>query len=734
MKSAKSEIQQLITHPSRKLQQELTKKLPFDKIFKWVNSNYTEHMKPLKYKTDYDTGCIKRMFSLQTLKYGFLDNTIKSHIVVFKLNDGNLRKEINYATIFATHKDDLTDEILDGMFSYERPIIGDFVMMYCATGGSFMSCDGEYRNKLIRYLDFKNAKNEHNQLWEELEEYVLNFKAARNWNLYTTYYNEGDRPGLGIVIKSELLDHSMFVLAWFNTVYAEFMGTIETHINPTFKDVLLQHYTIDKKFLDNLSAKYDLLSFYESMTMVHHPVFGSKYIRHISTGFKMIPLNLREVQRPYDIKYKPWREYFISLLASDLVPNQIAPGFPILCNHLYIKNSKKGLYDNKTQYDKLRNSEIAKDILHTLHDAQSGTYLLSSIDKQWINTKFQKLSEKIDDPINYLSDEIIMSDVSLFIISENVGRTFGDIMINEQLIKRLESYDTFAKYLFEVCYNLLAINKLGVIHGDLHLNNATIGQLYRDASGFVLYDAGAEYAFENDGYFASIIDFSRSIINPEEYPTLVKTFVPNAGLPFTHKLTEQPEHLVKSEMLNLLNLYIMLMPNKERQREELTALFKKRPSDVFKILTCIDLFMFGIRLNKMLIQAGLSKKHIDLNEKIISLSETYITKDLNDLYTSTSDLAWPIQTIINKCFSEFEASKRKITFISDFYSLEHPKLYSLLNYDQFPECMRSIKYEEKNKLITVEGPSTTRQHMRKSFEALLRSNYDLIKVNSLKSQ
>ena len=201
------------------------------------------------------------------------------------------------------------------------------------------------------------------------------------------------------------------------------------------------------------------------------PTPDNRFVRYIPLGYKMIPLNLREVQYPLKIKYKPWREHAITRKCSDLVINQIAPGFAVTLDWFLIKKSHKGLFDNKSQYERLKNSELAKGILNLLYEAQKSTYFsttkfngtknISEYVRQWINNKFKKLNNIINEPIEYLIKDIIMSDVTLSFPSEYVGKTFMDTL---QLIKKSKTYykkignitkdyNMFSKYMFEICYN-----------------------------------------------------------------------------------------------------------------------------------------------------------------------------------------------------------------------------------------------------------------------------------------
>jgi hypothetical protein len=537
---------------------------------------------------------------------------------------------------------------------------------------------------------------------------------------------------------------------------------------------MLANRVIDIEFLHQLIKKYgaeDVEMFKILTSHMVHNVFGGK-TRYVPLGYKMIPLNIREVQDPIRLKYKPWREFLISNRCNDLVINQIAPGFPIISDWFYIRNSKKGLFDNKSQYERLKHSELAKDILRTLYEAQRGTYFATSNVtgvnkssehiKQWISNKFRRLSEKINDPINYSIEEIIMSDITLSFSSEYVGRTIADTV---SLIENSKAYDSIigkpfsengysylAKYVFEICYNLAALNiKLGVIHGDFHLNNATIGFLYNsDKEEYkVAYQINKDltFIFPNNGYFSCIIDFSRGMIDPEQYESLS-----DLSLPPNYKLIKDYDKFTANETNNLLTLYLQLFPNKAKQKEELQVLFKNYYPAVFRLLTCIDLYMFSIRVIRLLkqVEFHVSKKSFDLFDKINKLSENFIATEMNHLLGNPDEKSamilsdeYPIIQIIKKCFPEFIEGHifDSIGTITDFYSLENDLKYSLSKYDLFPEALQSTKYYaekkdgtgmDKDNIIDIPQMSAKRKAFRYEYEKQKKENLEIVKYMSIK--
>lgn len=741
----------------------IQKEIPLDQYHKWNLDTYTKQIPDVSdiAPVNYADGAIKRVYNISTFKYLINFNMMNGSVVIFKLFDNYLKKEVNYAMLLCENINDIPQSILKNI--NKTRIIGNTVIQYFCASSSFISCDGEYRNRFLRYDALLSMQHLQPEVWNDLDRYVTQIKNYREWFLSPLYFH-GREDSHAIfeiekAVRSELLAHNTLIVAWFHSIMNEMLGMTETHMNATFKEIFLRDIGPDIEFLKTMIKKHNaenIEQFRVRTSHFYHAIMGKfnakgeQEYRLVPIGYKMIPLNMREIQDPLKLQYKPWREHLIALKCNDLIINQISPGFPITLDWFLIKNSNKGLFDNKSQYERLKHSELAKDILHILYQAQRSTYfatsdlgrsMKSSDIKQWISTKFKRLSDKISDPINYSIEEIIMSPITLAFPSEFVGRTTADTFnliksskaYNEQIGSPMSNYDIFAKYVFEICYHLLTINKkLGVIHGDFHLNNSTIGHLYNsvpDAKVVYCVDKENRFVFPNNGYFSFIIDFSRAIIDPEQYRNLT-----DLSLPESFKLVKDFDKFAVSESGNLLNLYLTLFPNKVRQKEEIMVMFKNNYQAVFKLLTCIDVYMYTIRMGILMNQQTykIDKKCIELIEKINKLAESYIATEMNnlmsdELYAKTvEDNDWPIAVIIKKCFTEFidgNAYKKK-GVITDCYSLDNELVYSLSKYDLFPEMLKTAKYYDKDgKLKPIEFFNEKR--------LLFRSQYEKIRMHSL---
>jgi hypothetical protein len=759
------------SYKSAKELEKIQSSIPMDKALVWHQTEYAKQWKysPLpnlaKAKVDITTGSSLRMSNITTMKYTFNVNTMNQTVVVMKLYDYNLKKETNYGTLFCEMIDDIPP-VRKNLYNASA-VVGKVVFTFYSASPSHISADGEYRSRYSAYRSLTAAKKEFSHIWNDLELYITNVKDMRNWSTYANYFYPGNQENMNIefAIKNEMIPMTILIVSWFHTIYDEIIQMGKSHINPDFRDIFLNHKKEDIVFIKSMITKHGSVVVDKFRANVAHT---SKRFYDVDTymqcGYKMIPLNMQELRDPMKLRYKPWREYFVSSKINDLVINSVSPTFPITLDWFYIRNSRKGLYDNKSQYNRMKHSELAKNILDMLYNAQRGTYFASEdllginktkkAVKTWINNKFKKLNDKIAEPINYSMVELITSDVTLSFASEYVGRTIADTINLLQTSKNLDNilgyplnvkgYDYFAKYIFDIAYGLLCCNKrLGIIHGDLHLNNATIGALYyltpeqvanKNKTNKVVYVISDkhQYVFPNNGYFASVIDFSRSILHPDETDKFR-----DESLPRTQKLIDDEGAFRNAEIRSLLNLYILLFPNKNRQRDELTVLFKKHFDAVFKLLTCIDLYMFTIRLTRLLsnLNIDVSAKALTLVDKINRLAEEYIATDMNHLINESDaysqkivDSPFPIETIISKCFPEYidGAKYKSIGVITDVYVFDNPLQYSVDRYKNFPNIFKYVKYYDKNGIVEIKKVTEKRKTNRDEYETQKLRNLDVV--------
>ena len=656
-----------------------------------------------------------RVSAIELLGFQNNVNNVNSVVSIFKLIDNVKKTDIIYAFIYSS--------------PCKNNIKNDWSINFITLGGSFTSKDGEYRKCVIksRNLNSISTDLELIPLIQDLETYLLKKNIERSYVIYTDYYYKFINSSIKYSVEnySYYFAFKFYVYAWFNFITSVDLNILESNINVNYKNIMSEYIEDDLTFYRHLKEKYGNEVFILLYNTINNIKVSRKSTRiNTKLGQKIIPLSLSELQHPFNIRFKPWREYIISINLSDYVINNISPGFSIINSWFYIMNAKKKLFDNDVQYEKMHQSELVSQINSLLNQALIFTYAENKLSREtlknknfkksiklMLSEKFNNLNKKIQESIDYSTSEIAMSDVALGFISEHVGYTIYDVLI---LCKKSDTYNMslgmpftdmgykyFAKYLFDICYNLLCINKIsGIIHGDLHLNNATIGSSVSENINFVknasvLYNIGNsehdQYLFNTVSYNACLIDFSRSIISPEKIQ-----YLKDSSLPKSFINIDNLGDFNNDQVCRLLQLYLKYSKDNIHNKDNLLLIFKTKFNAVFKLLSSIDIYIFTNKLLSALTSKNVNiiiphKSIITLIESVNNLAYKYITVDMDKLiYTEINEndvnnMEWPMYTIIKKCFNNFNVNNNTdIGNILDVYNINNKLTYSLNNIKKYP--------------------------------------------------
>lgn len=651
---------------------------------------------------------------------------VNSICITFKLKDLSDDTEAIFA--FGYYEDVKSKKIADGD-GLLRLTGTDIAMRYIMLGGSFISKDGEYRNgcissENIRSIDRYPIYN----IIDDIKRYLNEQMRVRKFVITKEYFYPTDDKKImetNLEYYTFNLQMTILSLSWVNLMNNVYLNILENNLNDKYKKLMLKNQKEDLEYFKILLKKYPKENMDTLRSLVNHVQLNKKRSVSDTTkiGQKIIPLSISEAQNPFNIQYKPWREYLISVYLSDYIINNISPGFFITNQWFYIKNSRKGLFDNEIQYEKMSRSELAEQITMLLSRAQLYTCEnISSSEKiikkrqrvvdSWLSEKFKILHGKIKDPIDFAKEEIIMSNVALGIMSEYVGRTIMDVV---HLCKvspyynKLVGYpfsaqgcNIFDKYMFDMCYNLYCMNKRGgIMHGDLHLNNSTIRPtVYRSIRDIeniknptVLYALGDEneqYLLPTKSYNLCLIDFSRCLVLPDDLDKFH-----DKSLPKSYNILPNLKEFQEDQVDRLLQLYIHYTTESIYSKDDLYILFKNKFEAVFKLLSVTDIYGFTQKLLTVfkIKNADIITPHknvVDLIQKINTTAERYITIEMNKLIsdpayeTYVNDMEWPIYTIIKQCFSNYLVANQDVGNIVEVYNINNKLQYSLNTSSQFP--------------------------------------------------
>lgn len=704
------------------------------------------------------------------LAYYFNFDTVNTITSIFKIK--SLMSEPNNDSVdiifgfgfYDVRKNAKFHNIMTKLYNTDKNIIPKFIII----NGGYDSRDGEYRNGLItqQSIDLIQSpvfeKYHLNELLYDIKNYIKKKMNARSMGVYEDFFYPSDDIQMSVNYKDsyENIDrvYIYFAFAWFKFFNDKKLDIIPNHLNKKYIDLFINNETYmkeDESFFNNLCNKYSKKSFiifrYLLNNFINFWIDKDDKIEtilqyNIKYGQKLIPLSISEVSNPFSIIKKPWREYLISLRLSDYVLNNVSPGFAITNTWFYIKNSRKGLFDNEIQYDKLERSEIVEQISILLKRAQKyasdneyNKYAKSNkkIIKSFVVNKFKTLAEKINDPIVYANDEILMSNVALNIISEYVGRTFYDMVIlsqkssyyNKLLGNPFVEFENgyFKKYMFEICYNILCLNKKGgIIHGDLHLNNVTgkPSKYNVDSNNLkTLYviDNDNYYLMPNNNYNICIIDFSRSVISPKKLNLYF-----DESLPKSFNSYNNLEKIQKDQIERLINIYNNYT-NNSTNIDELRFVFSTKFEAVFKLLTVVDIYGFTKKLATMFSMPNvkINNKCIKFINKINDDCKIFLYEYMNKLILDNNfsseilKMEYPLKTIIQKNFMTFHLSKSDPIKceISDIFNIDNELKYSSNILEKYAPFM-TLSASEKTltKCISI----------RKDYEKLKKDNMTMI--------
>ncbi len=545
-------------------------------------------------------------------------------------------------------------------------------------GPTFKSQDGEYRRRVIVWLQFERLFVKYADVFAKIEALVVQkMKAARLTFQVDSFFPIGCAVGEDKVnefIDNQRLPIKLFVMCWAHDFFNIHEKIAENHMSPAYQQII---YQADDIPIFNEIVKTMTRSRYMAMvsrcaSFKIDPDESDYNLNDMSCGQKITPLSAIEAVKTDDINFNVWREIYIANLTSNLVLNLISPSFPFINNWFYIQNAHGGLFENLAMHEKYTHSAVASDISRQLQDLDKFNYVKADRDEGAISSKFFRLSKSIHRSIIYADSDIKLTDLAVCVTSEYVGRTMRDLPtivnhtqttpdFNQGYIRTFTDISTFSRHMFEFIYAFYCMNsKIGIIHGDIHMNNATIFPLYTmmakdkviiEAS--VLYIVGQQcYVFPHTGLFSMIIDFSRAVVG--DSTRLEHEFGPRYA-----------EMYFIEQRLRVLQLIYNYFPKfVSKYRDQIEGLILTNFPLVFKAITVVDTFvimsnvlaMFALDNTFVTEQVKIAPGAHKLLKAIIARSETLFVDNMQALIdrkvTSVDELEWPNLTIIRELFAD----------------------------------------------------------------------------------
>lgn len=697
-----------------------------DKI-PWLNAAITE-FDPSRGNIWRFDAFINLSYLLPIKKYEYITTVLsvsrqKSFPSSFRKVQGKQKVQFhtNYAFIYASR--------------YAKPKSGKlFHFEYMSLGNTYKSADGEYRGQFFPVAQFNSVYTKWIGIITPYEEYISRKAKKGEFTLKSSVHfpMESASDAFYAELDDTRLIMKIYVIVFIVSSLRKRDGLQPRHINDGFAEAVVGDdisefekifITQDERDARVLSAQMSyLLSKDDTLTLT-------------VCGQKIIPLRTKEVEDLQNIRYNVWREIYIGSIVGDLVLNNISPSFPLFKDYTMLysdpENSKE-LYDNIINHIKIDHSVTAGKIVRDLEDVRRQTFILDPIKKKelYISYRFEGLSDTIEIPMDYAEKNIIMSNYAVCLLNEHLGTTFGDLpnimrvqMIRWRMGPMFSNVFYFAKYMFECLYGLYSMNyHLGFIHSDLHVNNATTfdkkllvnmrtGELHPNVKNpHIIYNVhGEHYVFPHLGRYASIIDFSRAVID-EKHLT-------------SHFPKKVARDILTKEKKYIISRYQQLLPDFFRDNESsLRAAVEDLFPVVFKLFSAIDAFVFSQGMKHLIETQVLGdpenmklygdrvviEEHIiPLLTKIHEIAFEQLTTSMFKVITrkiiSVDDLEWPNAIIIRECYKyarvgtynplenpigtgtdvDTGTGTDAITLI-DYFNIDNELKYNTRNYEDFP--------------------------------------------------
>lgn len=654
----------------------------------------------------YDRSAFYRLHNLATLRFNVLPKKIGYSMAIFRATKGD--KTAAYAILY----EDLESKKFDKSISY------------VALGPSLTSSDGEFRPYFVRLDAFIDFYETFSVIYAHLEDYIIELVENESIQLGIEIHASEKVDSNKIKKWMATIDESrysvkLYTYVWLLMFWQYKSGIAPNHVFPNFYSTMFDETSVKLyKALSSFEKEENILKWAEYSGRFYPSVKTEKLeIKNNSSlrlGHKLIPLTVSDVKNFKNPKYRPWKELYVDYMVGKLVINLIVPGLPIMGEYFFIQNTDHGMFDNDVMHTKLDLSKVGENIAESLELIQQQTYNISDSknpskndEEQYLNMRFKHLSDQLDASIEYTEEEIVMSGISMVKVVEHIGFTIRDIVNiggkdpREMIGPLLTSYKVFGKYIFEIVYTLMCLNtKLGVIQGDLHLNNAVIFSLAKTDhiknETVIIYQIGDRYyKFPHYGSFGGVIDFSRAIVTQSQ---IKKDFGEDFG-----------EEFIQKQKNAILSVYKMFFPDFYSKYSFKLNEFLKENFDLgFKIATAIDSYrIFGDMI--ILLKASSERilpANITLLERIRNISLNILTEKMQSVLLKNDTMKeFPHELILRECFSEFTISPDEplpeTERLCDYYHYDRPLQYDHVYEKDFPEIMTKKFISESRKKFNM---------------------------------
>ena len=374
---------------------------------------------------------------------------------------------------------------------------------YVCLSPTFNSCDGEYRHRFVTYNQIIVQAKKYD-IFNIAEQFIMNEIMQKELDLTVISFDKDfNQNNLAVLF---------YISSWLVEYHYYLSDYTENHIVENYKKIML----VEKyKPLFNTIKKKLGKQFYQLIEFLTYISNDGITLEQLECGQKMIPLTKGDIVNTGDFRYSVWKELQVNRIVQDLRYNAITPSVPVMGSYFILQNNNQVMFDNKNMQNRIKHSNIAKEIVNDLGD--------SITDYISVSYKFEELAKRIEVPIKFARDQMIMSGSTMIMVMEHIGRTLSDIpklikstsakgYITPKIIQQLQIslkdlqasgyYDNYAVETYPVLSN--SDNNVRQVNGGWLVRQVFITRYYYNPDDSLLKEeysnanAKAEYTLEQD--------------------------------------------------------------------------------------------------------------------------------------------------------------------------------------------------------------------------------------------
>lgn len=589
-------------------------------------------------------------------------------------------------------KHEEADIVVATVYSYKN------VAKYVSYTYTMISADGEYRPVFVAWKQIVRVYKDEAKHIEDLEKEII--KMVSRKNVYTVGYIP-DRGKVYLLMSIAIILFTGDNPFLFNNRGVSLEVIIKKYCGKA-SDIIMNNFAYYRKILSRIIALVPKLKY------MFKKVLGWS---ESMLGNKLIPLNIYDIEHMGTVRSKIWKELVITKECEKLLVNGCCEELCFIPDWFITNKANKNIFNNEVT---IQHYEKSEEILNSVSH-------LYSAKKLEINSTYGNLyNDYINIPIKYAERHLVKTNRVFNIVSEFRGTPladYGTISVIKSIPDHYKDYliyenvTAFKAMIFKYMYGLAAINRLGIIHGDLHLNNVLAKvnfNIYRRDLSFSkpgkssnklkYYHLYAIYHMKDKTFLLpsiiqlTIIDFSRSLIMPHKLRDMMDNY----------------EEIISSQKGVILQIFRTIIPEWTANNEKLIKhLILSNEKSIYQILTATDiLFMIEqfkfhnqkkIKLPVMksinhLLRTGIDWiknqfKELDMkvDHKVPNFNREYILKHFTEFERTIPQIKKEIAARSGK---ELHLYPTFINFdkmdISGVYNLDNELTYNLDEYDKLP--------------------------------------------------